>query len=169
MDSSSDPQSLVAGLSLRRTRGGCFGGVLVVESVQTLGLGAVKVEPPVADEDSLVEHGAVGAEDAVGLQAIRAVVGTDVERLALCGGVGIVSSFHQAITGEPSVRHLGVDGIVLPGIPGMFTSRPPTSSSLAAPDASALYCCCAKAKATPKAAKAIPRRMLLILPLSRPN
>ena len=118
LDSSSDPQSLVAGLSLRRTRGGCFGGVLVVESVQTLGLGAVKVEPPVTDEDSLVEHGAVRAEDAVGLQAIRAIVGTDVERLALCGGVGIVSSFHQAIAGEPSVRYLGVDGIVLPRDPG---------------------------------------------------
>ena len=64
MDSSSDPQSLVAGLSLGRTRGGCFGGVLVVESVQTLGLGAVKVEPPVADENLLVENGSIGTENA---------------------------------------------------------------------------------------------------------
>merc|ERR1719460_2660706 len=80
-------------------------------------LGAVKVEPPVADKNSLVEDGAVGAQDAVGLQALGAIVGTDVERLALCCGVGIVSTLNQPVAGESSVGHLGVDGVVLPGNP----------------------------------------------------
>ena len=42
-----------------------FGGDLLVQAVQTLGLSAVEVEPPVADEVVLVEEGSVGTEEAV--------------------------------------------------------------------------------------------------------
>jgi len=42
-----------------------FGSDLFVKGVETLGLGAVKVEPPVADEVVLVEDGAVGTQEAV--------------------------------------------------------------------------------------------------------
>ena len=51
--------------------GGCsggglsLGGDLLVQAVQTLGLSAVEVEPPVADEVVLVEDGSVGTEEAV--------------------------------------------------------------------------------------------------------
>ena len=40
-----------------------LGPDVVVEAVETLGLGAVEVEPPVTDEVLLVEDGAVGAEE----------------------------------------------------------------------------------------------------------
>ena len=65
-------------------------GEVVVEAVETLGLGAVEVEPPVADEVVLVEDGSVGAEEAVLGQTTGAVSGADVEDLALGLGVGVV-------------------------------------------------------------------------------
>ena len=68
-----------------------LGGNLVVQGVERLGLGAVKVEPPVADEVVLVEDGAVGTEEAVLGQTALAVSGTDVEHLALGLGVGVVT------------------------------------------------------------------------------
>ena len=40
-------------------------GEVIIEAVKALGLSAVKVEQPVADKVVLVEHGAVGAEEAV--------------------------------------------------------------------------------------------------------
>ena len=79
------------------TLGGGGGGGLtlssevVIEAVKTLGLGAVKVEPPVADEVVLVEHGAVGAEEAVLGEATGSVSCADVESLALGLGVRVVT------------------------------------------------------------------------------
>ena len=54
-------------------------------------LGAVKVEPPVADEVLLVEDGPVGAEEGLGAEAAEAVGDAHVEGLALGRGVGVVA------------------------------------------------------------------------------
>ena len=54
----------------------------------------------------------------VGDEAPGPVVGADVEGLALGGGVCVVASLHQTITGEAGVRHLSIDGIVLAWDPG---------------------------------------------------
>ena len=70
---------------------------LVVDGVETLGLGAVEVEPPIADEVLLVEDGAVGAEEGEGAQVgllgvvLVDAVDADVEGLALGVDVGVVS------------------------------------------------------------------------------
>ena len=47
------------------TQGVSLGSVLIIETVEVLGGGAVEVEPPVTDEVVLVEEGAVGTEEAV--------------------------------------------------------------------------------------------------------
>ena len=44
---------------------GTLSGEVVIEAVKAFVLGAVKVEPPVADEVVLVKHGAIGAEEDV--------------------------------------------------------------------------------------------------------
>ena len=54
-------------------------------------LGAVDVEPPVADEVLLVEDGSIGAEEAVLGKSASTIVPADVERLALCLRVGVVA------------------------------------------------------------------------------
>ena len=64
---------------------------LVVEGVQILGSGAVKVEPPVADEVVLVQDCSVGAEEAVLGEPTGAVGRADVERLALSLRVRVVT------------------------------------------------------------------------------
>ena len=64
---------------------------LVIEAVEILGSGAVKVEPPVTDEVVLVEEGSVGAEEAVLCEATGAVSSADVEGLALSLGVRVVT------------------------------------------------------------------------------
>ncbi len=64
---------------------------LVVAAVESLGLRAVKVEPPVADEVLLVEHGAVGTEERVLGQAALAVGGANVEHLALGRRISVVA------------------------------------------------------------------------------
>ena len=51
---------LVAGLGGGGGRG--LGGVGVIEAVEALSLGAVKVEPPVAHKHLLVENGSVGTQ-----------------------------------------------------------------------------------------------------------
>ena len=57
---------------------------LVIDAVLGGGLGAVHVEPPVADEVLLVEDGPVGTEEAVGDEAAVSVPqGAEVEHLAL--------------------------------------------------------------------------------------
>ena len=68
-----------------------LGSEVVVEAVETLGLGTVEVEPPVADEVVLVEESSVGTEEAVLGQTTLAVGGADVEHLALGLGVGVVT------------------------------------------------------------------------------
>ena len=64
---------------------------LVVEGVELLSCGAVKVEPPVADEVVLVEDGSVGAEEAVLGETSSPISCADVEHLALGLLVSIVT------------------------------------------------------------------------------
>lgn len=54
------PAGLIAGLGGGGSRG--LGGVGVVEAIQALCRAAVKVEPPVAHENLLVENGSVGTQ-----------------------------------------------------------------------------------------------------------
>ena len=68
-----------------------LGGHLIVPRVETLGLRAVKVEPPVADEVLLVEDGAVGAEEGLRAETAEAVGDTHMERLAVGRRVGVVT------------------------------------------------------------------------------
>ena len=68
-----------------------FGGNLLVQGVETLGFGAVEVEPPIADEVVLVEDGSVGAEEGILGKAALSVSGTDVEDLALSLSIGVIS------------------------------------------------------------------------------
>ena len=87
---------------------------LIVQAVEVLGGGAVHVEPPVADEVLLLEQGAVGAEERELGETGVAVVGADVERLALRLGVAVVTTVHLAVAGERGLRNGGKDGVVLP-------------------------------------------------------
>ena len=96
----------------RRGRGGNF-ATLVVEAVQAGGLGAVKVEPKVADKVGLVEDGAVGAEEAAPEQAAVPVSRADVKHLAARLGVGVVAALHLAVARKARVGHLGVGGVVV--------------------------------------------------------
>jgi len=98
--------------------GGTFGGDLVVAAVQTFGLGAVEVEPPVADEVVLVEDGSVGAQEAVLAKTAQTVGSANVEHLALGLGVGVVTAINLTFAGESGLGGLGVDGIVLAGDAG---------------------------------------------------
>ena len=66
-------------------------GDLIIEAVEVLGGGAVKVEPPVADEVVLVEEGSVGAEEAVLGETTSTIGCADVESLALSLGVRVVT------------------------------------------------------------------------------
>jgi len=97
---------------------GTLSGDIVVQAVQSLGLGAVKVEPPVTDEVVLVKHGSVGAEEAVLGKTTLAVGCANVENLALSLGVGVVSSVHLTVTGESGLRCFGIDGVVFTGDTG---------------------------------------------------
>ena len=95
---------------------GGLGGDLVIEAIQGLGLAAVHVKPPIADEvglgtrillmkifryiivdvsTCLVEDGAVGAEEAVGDEATLGVPqGAEVEHLALRCGVRVLPALN---------------------------------------------------------------------------
>ena len=73
------------------TSGFSLSSNLLIQGVEALGFGAVKVEPPVADEVVLVEDGAVGAEEGVLGKTTLAVSGADVEDLTLSLGISIVA------------------------------------------------------------------------------
>ena len=68
-----------------------FGCDLVVEGVEVFGGGAIKVEPPVADEVVLVQESSVGAEEAVLGEPTGAIGRADVECLALGLRVRVVT------------------------------------------------------------------------------
>ena len=88
-------------------------GNLIVQRPEVFRGGAVHVEPPVADEVLLLEEGAVGAEEGELGQARVAVVGADVESLALRLGVAVVPSVHLTVAGERGLRRNGIYGVVL--------------------------------------------------------
>ena len=98
--------------------GSSLGSNLGILGEQTLSLGAVKVEPPVADEVVLVEDGSVGAEEAVLGQTALTIGGADVEDLALGLGIGIVASVNLSLAAESGLGNLGQDGVVLAGSAG---------------------------------------------------
>jgi len=80
-----DVSGLSVGGRCQQSLGGslAFSRDLLVERVETLGLGAIEVEPPVADEVVLVEDGAVGAEEGVLGETALTVACTDVEDLVM--------------------------------------------------------------------------------------
>jgi len=65
------------------TSGGGGSSDISVQRIKLLSQSAIYVEPPVTDEVLLVEEGAVGTEEAVLDQPGVAVVGADVECLAV--------------------------------------------------------------------------------------
>ena len=91
-----------------------FSRYLLVEAVESLGLGAIEVEPPVTDEVFLVEDGPVGAQKGVFAEAALPVVGANVEYLALRLGITVVTSVDLAITAKTCVGNFSVDRIILP-------------------------------------------------------
>ena len=68
-----------------------LGSDLIVQAVETFGLGTVKVEPPITDEVSLIENGTIGAQKGVFGKTTESVSGTNVESLAFGVGIGIVT------------------------------------------------------------------------------
>ena len=88
---------------------------LVVERVEILGCGAVKVEPPVADEVVLVEEGSVGTEEAVLGETAGSVSCADVEGLAFGLWVSIVTSVNLTVARKSRFGDFGVDGVVFSG------------------------------------------------------
>lgn len=58
---------------------------------QRLSFGAVKIEPPVANEVPLVENGTVGTQEGVLGESARAVITADVEDLAFSLRVSVVA------------------------------------------------------------------------------
>ena len=89
---SSSGSSIVSlGVTCSRGEGVSLSSILVIEAVEVLGCGAVKVEPPVADEVVLVEEGSVGAEEAVLGETAGSVSCADVEGLAFGLWVSVVA------------------------------------------------------------------------------
>ena len=68
-----------------------LGSNFVVARVEGLGLGAIKVEPPIADEVVLVENGSVGAQERVFGQTAETVGRANVEHLTLGFNVGVIT------------------------------------------------------------------------------
>ena len=62
----------------------------------------------------MLEQGAVGTEERELGETRVAVVGADVERLALRLGVAVVPAVHLAIAGERGLRRNCINGVVCP-------------------------------------------------------
>ena len=89
---SSSGSSIVSlGVTCSRGEGVSLSSILVIEAVEVLGCGAVKVEPPVADEVVLVEDGSVGTEETVLGETTSSISCTDVENLTLSLLISIVT------------------------------------------------------------------------------
>ena len=86
----------------------------------------MKILPPIADEDLLVEDGTIGTEerDRVEEVVISRIRQTDVVGLALLGGVGVVAAIDEAGAGEVRLLDGGQDGVVQPGLPWHGGSQP---------------------------------------------
>ena len=68
-----------------------FGSDFVVEAVEAFGFSTVKVEPPITNEVSLVENGAIGAQEGVFGKTTLAISSTDMESLAFSFSISIVT------------------------------------------------------------------------------
>ena len=79
---------------------------IVVEVIEVLRGTAVHIVPPVAGEVLLLEHRPVGADEAVLDQAeVAGAAGqADVEHLAVCLQVGVISATHAILAAKVSVR-----------------------------------------------------------------
>ena len=112
---------------------------MVIESIKTFSLRAVKVKPPITNEVVLVEDGAIRAEEGIFGKATFAIVSTDVEDLALGLGISIITfeqskglifsqcqinflkknqsviltSINLSVANESRLGNLGIDRIVL--------------------------------------------------------
>ncbi len=82
---------IARGSGLRLGSGLTFSSDFIVQAVKTFGFSTVKVEPPVADEVSLVENGAIGAEEGVLGKAALTISSADMESLAFGLGISIIS------------------------------------------------------------------------------
>ena len=80
-------------------------------------LRTVNIEPPVTDEILLVEQSAIGTEEAVLDQRVAAVLGTDVEGLAVSVCVSVVP-FYLVSAGKLGLGRSSEDGVVLTGNSG---------------------------------------------------
>jgi len=99
------------------SRGGCCSrSNLLVEEIIFLGEGAVDIEPPVTDEILLVEDSSVRTEEGVLEKTSNAVIGADVEALAVGLRVAIVP-FYLAVTGEGGVRRHAIHWVILTRLP----------------------------------------------------
>ena len=80
-----------------------FSSDVIIQAIKSLGLRAVKVEPPITNEIILVENGSVGAQKWVFGESTLSVSGANVENLALGLRVGIISckiKLHKQGTGD---------------------------------------------------------------------
>lgn len=113
-------------LALAQGSGLSLSGDLVVPRIKRFSLGAVEVEPPIADEVLLVEDGTVGAEEGLGAEGAQTVGDAHVEHLAVGGGVGVVSSFNLTVAVEFELGDfvVAVDGVVLSGGTGHGLQEP---------------------------------------------
>jgi len=89
---------------------------LFVEEIIFLSQGAVYIEPPVTYEVLLVEDGSVWTEKSVLEEAANAVISANVEALAVCLRIAIVS-FYLTIAGEGGIRWDAVHGVILARLP----------------------------------------------------
>jgi len=88
-----------------------------VQGIEVLRLRAVHIEPPVTDEVLLVEQSSVRTEEAVLYQGATAVIATDVECLAVCVLIRVVT-FYLLITVKPGIRGTDEYRVVFPWDPG---------------------------------------------------
>ena len=91
---------------------------VVVEVIIVLRSAAVHIVPPVAGEVFLLEHRAVGADEAVLDQAeVAGAAGeADVEHLAGGLRVAVVAAAHAVLAAEARIRNRGIDRVIDPGL-----------------------------------------------------
>ena len=112
--SSSNRRSSIISLGIwsRSIKSSSLSCDLVVLGEQTFSFGAVKVEPPIADEVVLVEDGSIRAEETVLAETTLTVSSADMEHLAFSFRVSIITSINLTITGETRLRDFSVNWVI---------------------------------------------------------
>ena len=98
---------------------------IVVEVIVVLRGAAVHIVPPVTGEVLLLEHRPIGADEAILDQAeVAGAAGqADVEHLAVCLQVSVISSTHAVLAAEVGVWDGGIDGVIHPGLTGNLLKK----------------------------------------------